>query len=792
MASKFEKLEEYAKLGERGKVSIPQVLSAIPLRSNLVVFPHTVISFFVGREKSLASLEYSLEKRNRFILLITQKDSAIEDPAVEDLYDVGTVAEILQLLKLPDGNFKVLVQGLKRAKIDEVVESDALFLFKITELKPKYKADAKKLKAYMKNVQEAIRNYAELSKNIPVEALSALEDTSDPDKFADLVCSLLQISVEKKEDLLKTVDPVKRLDKILTILFEEIGILEVEDGIKKRVKQRLEKNQKEYYLKEKLKAIREELGAEEETDPIIGEFKEKLKNGNYPKYVREKAEHEIKKLRETPNYSAEGTVIMNYLDWILNLPWTNSTRDRLDLRVAKKILDEDHYGLKQVKERILEYIAVRKLNPDLKSPIICLVGPPGVGKTSLGKSLARAMNRKFVRMSLGGLRDEAEIRGHRRTYVGAMPGRIIQLIRRSNTNNCVILLDEVDKMGQSFQGDPASALLEVLDPEQNSDFTDNYLEIPFDLSKILFITTANVLYTIPPALRDRMEVIRIPGYTTYEKIKIARGFLIPKLLKHHGLDSFDVTVTDSAIKIIIREYTREAGVRNLERTLASMFRKVAREVLEKGVDKIRINSRNVKKYLGIPLFTEQERLPEPTIGVAMGLAWTEAGGEVLQIESALIPGKGNVLLTGNLGDIMKESAQIALTVVRTKAKEFRCDPHFIGKNDIHLHVPEGAIPKDGPSAGVSMATSIISSLSKLKVRNDIAMTGEITLNGRVLPVGGIKEKVMAANRVGIKTVILPKENEPQLSEVPEKIKKEMSFVLVRNIDEVFKSALLRE
>ncbi|RKX53763.1 MAG: endopeptidase La [Thermotoga sp.] len=791
MASKFEKLEEYAKLGERKEISIPQVLSAIPLRSNLVIFPHTVISFFVGRERSLASLEYALEKRNRFVLLVTQKDTTIEDPTPEDLYDVGTVAEILQLLKLPDGNFKVLVQGLKRAKIDEVVESDALFLFKITTLKPRYSTGDKKIKAYVKNVQEAIRNYAELSKNIPMEALSALEDTSDPDKFADLVCSLLQISLEKKEALLKAVDPIKRLNMILTILFEEIDILKVEDGIKKRVKKHLEKNQREYYLKEKLKAIHEELGTEE-SDPMIMEFKEKLRNGNYPKYVEEKAEHEIKKLREIPNFSAEGTVIMNYLDWILNLPWNDSTKDRLDISVAKKILDKDHYGLKQVKERILEYIAVRKLNPGLKSPIICLVGPPGVGKTSLGRSLARAMNRKFVRMSLGGLRDEAEIRGHRRTYVGAMPGRIIQLIHRANSNNCVILLDEVDKMGQSFQGDPASALLEVLDPEQNSDFVDNYLGIPFDLSRILFITTANVLYTIPPALRDRMEVIRIPGYTTYEKIKIAKGFLIPKLLKHHGLDTFDISVTDSAIKVIIREYTREAGLRNLERTLAAMFRKVAREILEKGIKKIRINSRNVKKFLGVPLFSERERLPEPMVGVAMGLAWTEAGGEVLQIESTLIPGKGEVVLTGNLGDIMKESARIALTVVRTKAKKFGCEPLFIRKNDIHLHVPEGAIPKDGPSAGISMATSIMSALSKKKVRNDVAMTGEITLNGRVLPIGGVKEKVMAAHRVGIKTIILPRDNEPQLSEIPDEIEKDMSFVLVKDVDEVFKNAFLRK
>ena len=777
-------LEKYTK--KRKKFEIPLELPAIPLRSNLVVFPGTVVPFLVGREKSLNALEKAMEEKEGFLFVTSQKDVTVEDPTIDDIYHVGTIVKVLQIAKLPDETYKVLVEGLERSKIVEVVQTDEMFEFKLEMLKVRYRR-TKKLEALMRKVKEYVNTYFSLTRKLPQEALMALEDTSDPNRFADFVASMIPAKLEFKQELLETLHPSRRLEKILTFLMKELEIAKIEEELDKKVREKIEKSQKEYFLREKLRAIQEELEGEEDVE--IREFKERIEKGDYPEYVKEKALKELERLEKMSPYSAEATVVRTYLDWILSLPWNVRTQDTVDIKKARKILERNHYGLEKVKERILEFLAVRKLSKNLRAPILCLVGPPGVGKTSLGRSLADAMNRKFVRMSLGGLRDEAEIKGHRRTYVGAMPGRIIQLIRRAGTKNPVMLLDEVDKMGMSFQGDPAAALLEVLDPEQNREFVDNYLEIPFDLSEVVFVVTANVLYTIPPALKDRMEIIEIPGYTAKEKYVIAKNYIIPRVLEEYNLDDEAIKITPKAIKTIIDKYTREAGVRNLARNIEKIVRKSALRIVE-GKEKVKVSVKDLEEFLGPPPFREEEILKKPTIGVATGLAWTPYGGTIILVESTAMPGKGDLVLTGQLGDVMRESARIAMSLARVICGASYKD--FFESSDIHVHVPEGAVPKDGPSAGVTLVTSIISTATRKKVRNDIAMTGEITLRGRVLPVGGIKEKVMAASRAGIKKVILPKENEVDLREIPKEVRDSMEFVFVEKVDSILEEVIVNE
>ncbi|MDI3524411.1 endopeptidase La, partial [Kosmotoga sp.] len=659
MAQKFQLLEKAAVNPEK-KAQIPDVLPAIATRTNMLIYPSLVMPLYVGRDKSLTALEESIAKYDQLIFLISQKDVTTENPTVEDLYKVGTVARIVQLMKMPDGNYKILVEGLARAKIVDVAEKDNLFVFKIEVLKAKYRR-TKVLEALIRKVKELAMKYVNMSRRYPDESIVALEDTANPDKFADFVSSLLPLPLEEKQKLLDAVSPKERLELLLEILTREVEILNLEEELDRRVKEKIEQSQKEYYLREKMKAIQEELEGEEDIE--IKELKEKLEKGNYPKEVRDKAEQEISRLEKMSPYSAEATVIRTYLDWLLNLPWTEETEDHIDIKAVRKTLDANHYGLEDVKERVLEFLAARNFSKNLRAPILCLVGPPGVGKTSLGRSIAEAMGRKFGRISLGGMRDEAEIRGHRRTYVGALPGRIIQMIRKLNSKNPVIVLDEIDKLGVSFQGDPASALLEVLDPEQNNTFTDHYLEVPFDLSKVLFITTANVLYTIPPALRDRMEIIEIPGYTDTEKLHIAKDYILPKLYEEYSITKRKVNITEGAIKKIITEYTREAGVRNLDRNLSKIIRRAILKLSE-GQKSVKVTKNNIEEYLGIPKYKESDLRKRPEIGVCTGLAWTAVGGEIMHIEVLPIPGKGKFITTGQLGDVMKESAQIALSLAK--------------------------------------------------------------------------------------------------------------------------------
>ncbi len=778
---KKRNLDKYLKEDKSG--TIPTVLSAIPMRSNTIIFPGTVVPFYVGREKSLIALEKAMEKNDGFLFLVSQKDITIENPKVSDMYQVGVIARVMQIAKLPDETYKVLVEGIVRAKIKEVVEDKKYFEFSLEVLRASYRK-TKKLQALMRKVKETAVSYFSITKKLPQEALMALEDLSDPDRFADFVASMIPASLEFKQELLETLHPADRLEKILKYLMEELEIVKIEAELDKKVREKIEKSQKEYFLREKLRAIKEELEGEEDVE--IKELREKIEKGDYPDYVKEKAKKELDRLEKMSPYSAEATVVRTYLDWLLNLPWNIKTNDRMDIRKAKKILEDNHYGLKKVKERILEFLAVRKISKNLRAPILCLVGPPGVGKTSLGRSLAEAMGRKFVRMSLGGLRDEAEIKGHRRTYVGAMPGRIIQMIRRAGTKNPVLLLDEVDKMGISFQGDPAAALLEVLDPEQNKEFVDHYLEVPFDLSDVVFVVTANVLYTIPPALVDRMEIIEIPGYTNREKYIIAKNYIIPKLLKEYNLEG-KINITPSTIKKIISDYTREAGVRNLSRAIERIIRKSALKIVQ-GEDSVKVTVKDLENYLETPVYREEEKLKEPLVGVVTGMAWTPYGGTIILVESTLLPGNGQLILTGQLGDVMKESARIALSLSRRLCgREYK---EVFETSDIHIHVPEGAVPKDGPSAGVTMVTAIVSAVTRRRVDNDVAMTGEITLRGRILPVGGIKEKIMSAVRAGIKKVVLPKANEVSLKDVPKEILEKVKIIFVENIEELLEEVLL--
>ncbi|MDN5343752.1 MULTISPECIES: endopeptidase La [Oceanotoga] len=785
MSEKKEIIDKY--IDETNKKNIPDKLPAIATRAKMLIYPNTVIPMFVGREKSIKALEESLEKYENYIFLVSQKKIEEEEPKVKDLYRVGTVARIVQLSKLPNGDYKVLVEGIKRAKIKKTVESKKIFMFEIEMYNSDLKTD-KKIEALVRKIKELLKKYMELTKKFPQEAILAIEETSEPEIISDLVASIMPVDLDEKQKMLEIQETKKRLEYELEILAREIELLEIEESLESTVREKIEKNQKEFYLREKLNAIKEELDGKE--DDEIKELQQKLKEGDYPDFVIKKAEKEIDRLNRMSPYSAEATVIRTYLDWILEIPWNKKSQDNLNIKEAKKILENNHYGLEEPKERILEFLSVRQLSKNSKAPILCFVGAPGVGKTTLGKSIADATGRKFGRISLGGVRDEAEIRGHRRTYVGAIPGRIVETIRKTGTMNPVIVLDEVDKLGTSFQGDPSAALLEVLDPQQNKDFTDHYLELPLDLSEVIFVTTANVIHTIPPALRDRMEVIYISGYTDIEKFKIAKKHIIPKTLKEHGLTQKEFNISDTAVKEIITNYTREAGVRSLEKTMAKVMRKSALKYVQKN-KKINITVSNIHKTLGAAPFFDSKKNEKPDIGVVTGLAWTAYGGVILDVEVATITGKGRLITTGQLGDVMKESAKIALSLSRKiveKMDKKYCEE--FDKNDFHIHLPEGAVPKDGPSAGVTLTTAIISSILKKKVRNDIAMTGEITLRGKVLPVGGIKEKVLSAYRSGIYEVIIPQSNEKDVEKIPEEIRRKIKFNFAKEILEVLEIALI--
>jgi len=762
----------------------------LPLRG-LLVFPYTVIHLDVGRKKSINAIEESM-LGSKEIFLATQKEAQTDEPSEEDIYDVGTVAEIRQVLKMPGGTMRVLVEGLYRARIKAFLPDDEFMKVSIEEFKNEAVIKNAQTEALMRTVVHQFEQFVRMSKKIPPETVVSVVAIEEPGRLADVIASHLNLRIPEKQAVLEQMEVGKRLNYVCEILAKEMEVLELERKINLRVRKQMEKTQKEYYLREQMKAIQKELGDRDERSAEIEELRDRISLARLPKEALEKINKEVDRLEKMPSSSAEAVVVRNYLDWALSLPWAVETRDRLDLDVAEKILNQDHYGLDKPKERILEYLAIRKLAKKMKGPILCLVGPPGVGKTSLGKSVARSLGRKFVRMSLGGVRDEAEIRGHRRTYVGSMPGRILNSMKQAGARNPVFLLDEIDKMTTDFRGDPASALLEVLDPEQNNTFSDHYLEIPFDLSKVMFITTANSAYNIPRPLLDRMEVIEISGYTEEDKLHIALGHLVPKQIKEHGLKVRNISFSEAALRKIIREYTREAGVRNLERQIASICRKVARQVVKDRSLAANVTVNNVDKFLGTPKYRFGTAEQKSQVGVTTGLAWTDAGGDILSIEVALIRGKGRLTLTGKLGEVMKESAQAGLTYVRSKAEELGIRPETLEEYDIHIHVPEGAIPKDGPSAGITMATSVASAMSGRPVRNDIAMTGEITLRGNVLPIGGLKEKTLAAHRAGIDTVILPLENKKDLDEIPLNVKKKMHFVLVSHMDEVLKAALVAD
>ena len=765
--------------------SIPDVLPLIPLR-DLILFPNLVVPLFVGRERSINALEQTM-RSDHLVALVTQRAAETQDPQPEDIYDIGCVVTVLQELKLPDGTAKALVEGIQRVRIVEYLATDPYLKVRVEVIEESGNVDTE-AQALMRNLVTDFEQASELGKPIPQEVLLAAAAIEEPGRLADFVTFHLALRVEEKQQILEALDPKERLRKTSEFLRKELEILELGSKIQSRVKESMSKTQREYFLREQLKAIQQELGQFDETQAEIDEYKTKIAAAGMPEQVEEKALKELGRLEKMPQAAAETGVIRTYLDWLVGLPWRVADEEKLDLAEAQAILDEDHYGLEKVKERVLEYLAVHKLTDHMRGPILCFVGPPGVGKTSIGKSIARALNRKFIRMSLGGVRDEAEIRGHRRTYVGALPGRIIQSISQAGTNNPVFMMDEVDKVGMDFRGDPTSALLEVLDPEQNNSFQDHYLEAPFDLSDVMFITTANLLDPIPPALKDRMEVIHFPGYTEDEKLHIARKYLVPKQLKEHGLRPGLLAITDSALREIIRRYTREAGVRSLERQIAAICRQVARKVVEGAEGKTSVSGRTVAEYLGPAKFTFGLAEKKDEVGVATGLVWTEVGGDVIFIEATKMKGKGGLTLTGQLGDVMRESAQAAVSWIRANASALGIDPAFAESYDLHIHVPAAAIPKDGPSAGITMATALASVLTGRKVRRQVAMTGEITLRGRVLPIGGLKEKLLAAHRAGIQTVLIPKENVRDLELVPEHVRSEMEIVPVERMDEVLERA----
>jgi len=765
-----------------------ELLPVLPLR-DIVVFPHMIVPLFVGREKSVRALE-AVMKDDKQILLVAQKNAAQDDPGTEDLYQVGTVSTVLQLLKLPDGTVKVLVEGGRRARIAAFKETNQYFEA-FAEPVADEGAEPREAEALARTVVSQFEQYIKLNKKIAPEVLVSINQIDDPAKLADTVASHLGLKIPEKQELLETPAVTQRLERVFAHMEGEIGVLQVEKRIRNRVKRQMEKTQREYYLNEQLKAIQKELGEGEDGKDEAAELEAKIKATKLSKEAREKAMAELKKLRTMSPMSAEATVVRNYLDWMLSIPWKKRSRVKNDIVAAEKVLETDHYGLEKIKERIIEYLAVQSRSPKIRGPILCLVGPPGVGKTSLGKSIARATGRQFVRMSLGGVRDEAEIRGHRRTYIGSMPGKIVQGMKKAKTSNPLFLLDEIDKLGADWRGDPSSALLEVLDPEQNSTFNDHYLEVDYDLSDVMFVTTANSL-RMPQPLLDRMEIIRIPGYTEDEKVEIAKRHLLPKVSEANGLKAAEWSISEDGIRDLIRYYTREAGVRNLERELAGLARKAVKEIVSKNSKKVAITRKNLDKFAGVRKFRYGEAEAEDMVGVVTGLAWTEVGGEILTIESVLLPGKGNVKQTGKLGDVMQESVSAALSYVRSRSISFGIKPTLFDKRDIHVHVPEGATPKDGPSAGIAMATSIVSVLTGIPVRRDIAMTGEITLRGRVLPIGGLKEKLLAALRAGVKTVFIPKENEKDLAEIPDNVKKNLAINPVSHVDEVIGQALLRK
>lgn len=772
---------------EGENVAFKEILPLLPLRG-MIVFPYMVVPLDVGRDKSIRALEEAMVNE-RLIVLAAQRQAKVNEPNQEEIYSVGTMVEIKQLLKLPDGTLRVLVEGLRRVRIVEYLQSEPHYRVRLEEM-PESEDKNYESEALMRTTLFQFEQYIKLSKKIPPEVLSSVSNVEDPGRLADIITSHLNFKIEEKQEILEAVSLRNRLEKLCGFLVKEIEIMEMERKIHVRVRKQMEKTQKEYYLREQIKAIQKELGETDERTSEIEELKAKVNDLQLSDEVLEKVNKEIERLAKMPPLSAEATVVRNYLDWVISLPWNVETEDRLDVEMAEAILNEDHYGLEKVKERILEYLAVCQLTKQLKGPILCLIGPPGVGKTSLAKSIARALNRKFVRFSLGGVRDEAEIRGHRRTYVGALPGKIIQSLKQAGSKNPVILLDEIDKMSTDFRGDPSAALLEVLDPEQNCNFGDHYLELTFDLSKVMFITTANTYHGIPRPLLDRMEIINISGYTEEEKLEIAKRHLLPKQAREHGLTGKSLVVPDVVIQQIISNYTRESGVRNLERQLAAVCRKSARELVQYSKKTIRVNKTNLRKFLGIPTYRHNFAEAEDQVGLVTGLAWTEVGGDILLIEVTLVKGKGQLILTGKLGEVMRESAQAAFSHIRSRAKTLGIDENAFEQYDIHIHIPEGAIPKDGPSAGITMATAIVSAFTNQPVRKDVAMTGEITLRGRILPIGGLKEKVLAAHRAGIKTVLVPKGNEKDLEEIPANISNKIKIKLVETMDEVWHEALV--
>ena len=762
-----------------------ELFPVLPLR-DIVVFPHMIVPLFVGREKSVRALE-DVMKDDKQILLVAQKNAADDDPGPDDIYEIGTVSTVLQLLKLPDGTVKVLVEGIQRARIEEFTETEKFFMVEAGRI-DEDTGDERELEAMLRSVVNQFESYIKLNKKIPPEVLVSVNQIDDPSKLADTVASHLAIKISEKQELLEVDSVIERLERVLGFMEAEIGVLQVEKKIRNRVKRQMEKTQREYYLNEQMKAIQKELGEGEDGRDELAELEEKIKKTKLTKEAEEKSMAELKKLKNMSPMSAEATVVRNYLDWMLSIPWKKRTRVKRDIKKAEEILDEDHYGLEKVKERIIEYLAVQQRTNKVTGPILCLVGPPGVGKTSLGKSIAASTGRNFVRMSLGGVRDESEIRGHRRTYIGSMPGKILQSMKKAKSSNPLFLLDEVDKMGNDWRGDPASALLEVLDPEQNSSFNDHYLEVDYDLSDVMFVTTANTL-NMPGPLLDRMEIIRLSGYTEHEKVEIAKRHLITKQIEKHGVKGKEWSITDEGLVDLIRYYTKESGVRNLERELANLVRKALKEILMGETKSVKITPDNLEKYAGIKKYRYGEMEAEDLVGVVTGLAWTEVGGELLSIESVMVPGKGRMIITGKLGDVMQESIQAAKSYVQSRAHTFGIRPPLFNQRDIHVHVPEGATPKDGPSAGVGMTTSIVSVLTGIPVRREVAMTGEVTLRGRVLAIGGLKEKLLAALRGGIKTVLIPQENVKDLAEIPDIVKEGLEIIPVSTVDEVLERAL---
>ncbi|MBI3752519.1 MAG: endopeptidase La [Deltaproteobacteria bacterium] len=786
VADEKEKQEQ-----KEGELQIPDTLPLLPIR-DIVIFPFMIVPLFVGREKSINAVDLALT-RERLVFMATQKDISDEEPAPKDLYQTGTVGMVMRMLKLPDGRVKILIQGLSRAVIKEYVREKPGYIVSLEKIKetPMLQPGLE-VEAMMRNIREQLEKLASLGRTISPEIMMIIETVNEPGRLADIVAANLGLTVEAAQTILETMDSLKRLEKVNEYLVKELQVANMQAKIQSQAKEEMDKSQREYYLREQMRAIKSELGELEEVTEEIDEIRKKIKKAKMPPDVEKEAVKQADRLEAMHPDAAESAIIRTYLDWLVDLPWSKSTKDTLDIKKAKTVLDEDHYNLEKIKERILEYLAVRKLHQKSKGPILCFVGPPGVGKTSLGRSIARAMGRKFVRISLGGIKDEAEIRGHRRTYVGALPGRIIQGIKQAGTNNPVFMMDEIDKIGTDFRGDPSSALLEVLDPEQNYAFSDHYLNLPFDLSKVMFITTANLLDPIPDALKDRMEVLELTGYTEEEKLEIVKKFIIDRQLAENGLNKQLIGIADDAVKKVISQYTKEAGLRNLEREIASICRKVARKVAEGEKEPTAVTAKTVEEYLGVPKFIPETEQEEDEIGVATGLAWTPVGGEILYVEATTMKGKGSLTLTGHLGDVMKESAHAALSYARSRTKALGLADDFYKELDIHIHVPAGAIPKDGPSAGVTMATALISTLVRIPVSKDVAMTGEITLLGRVLPIGGVKEKALAAMRAKIGTLILPERNKKDIEEIPKAIREKLNFVFVKHMDDVLKIALKKK